>query len=83
MKQQNLSCKESQMEVWRFSSEGGEQANGSADLENSFAWISNSERNFNEFEEPGQWQRIADSSISGARILDFACLKNISWEESL
>ena len=71
------------MEVWKFSSEGGEYANGSADFENSFARISNSERNFNELAEPGQWQRIADSSIFGARILDFACLKNISWEASL
>ena len=52
-------------------------------LKIGFARISNSERNLNEFEEPGQWHRIADSSISGARILDFACLKNISWEESL
>ena len=46
--------------------------NGSADFENIFARISDSKRDFNGFP-----QRSADSSILGARILDFASDTNI------
>ena len=47
--------------------------NGSADFENIFARISDSKRDFNGFPDPA----TADSSIFGARILDFASDTNI------
>ena len=42
-----------------------EQANGLADSENSFAWISDSKRDFNGFLDPALLQWIVDSYIFG------------------
>ena len=56
----------------RSDTEGGKQANGSADFENFFARISDSKRDFNTFPDPGI---AADCGFIYflARILDFTC----------
>ena len=59
-----------------FEEEGAEQANGLAEFEDFFARKSEILTDFRIL----QLQRIADSSIFWARILDFACNWNIfAW----
>ena len=53
----------------------GESANGQADFENIFAYISGLKQDFHRFLDPAE---TVDSSLFWAWILDFVCNKNIN-----